>query len=226
MRLIFFNLFIAIALISNAQSRLEGIKVGIGFFGTSYNGDLNYKNKEKLHRFYPGASLSLSFVTPRLLSPLIEVGFGRFDSQNRGLAEVNGIQPNTFVKTSFFNANIQLRARILNKKSFSPTLGLGIGLLSFTPKSQDGNNYINITSTRKPNETYGNTTANVPLHLGLNYKLNTLFQISLDYQYFITFTDYLDNIGQLGTKKGNDSLHSLQFSLYFVFANKSKATRM
>lgn len=207
-----------------AQNSAKGLKVGVAFAGMNYIGDINPK-KEGIHRVYPAANFSLAFESQKAILPTFNAGFGRFDAQNRNLSEVEGIQPNTFVRTQYFYANFLMKIQVLHKLPFHPHAGVGLGIYNFTPKDQNGNPLLNNQSTRKTGESYGSTAFMLPLNLGVQWRLNQYFSITLDYNHFFVFSDYLDNIGQLGSKKGNDKLHGLQLGLNFIWINKAKARR-
>jgi hypothetical protein len=47
----------------------------------------------------------------------------------------------------------------------------------------------------------------------------------MDLTRFNVFTDYIDNIGELGTNPGNDRLNSLLVSIYFTPGYKKRLGR-
>ena len=192
------------------------LKMGLGLMGSAYVGDLN-TNGESFSRFYPGVSISLQFASEKLIAPQLNTGFGRFLSQNRDLAAIDGIQPNTFVETPIFFVDFRLRVRFLRQTAINPYFSLGLGLLGYTPKDAAGNSLLDNLSTRVEGETYGSLTAGFPLSLGTEIQLSPLLGIGLEYTYRLTTSDYLDNISQLGPRAGNDKLQSLLLSLYITF---------
>lgn len=198
------------------QEEQKPLRLGLGFFGAAYQGDLT-TNGDALHRFHPGANLSIQFASPALITPQINVGFGRFVAQDRDISAEGGIQPNTFVDTRFFFADFRLKARFLREELFHPYASVGIGLLGFTPRDADGNNLLDNISTRNDNETYGTITASFPLSVGMEYELSPLAMIGLEYSFRPVTSDYLDNISELGPKSGNDRLQILMLSIYFTF---------
>lgn len=192
------------------------LKMGIGLMGAAYVGDLN-TNGESLYRFYPGVNISLQFASEKLIAPQLNAGFGKFLSQDRELVPVEGVSPNTFVETPFFFVDFRLRARFLREKPINPYLSLGLGLLGYTPRDVEGNNLLDNVSTRAEGESYGSLAAGFPLSIGTEYKLSHLLSLGLEYTYRLTTSDYLDNIGQLGMRNGNDKIQSLLLSLYVTF---------
>jgi hypothetical protein len=192
------------------------LKLGLGLMGASYVGDLN-TNGQALHRFHPGVNISLQFDSEKLIAPQLNTGFGKFVAQDRDLIGSEGAEPNTFVETPFFFVDFRLRARFLRETSFNPYFSLGVGLLGYTPKDEDGNNLLDNISTRAEGETYGSISAGFPFSLGFEVQLSPLVGIGLEYTYRFTTSDYLDNISQLGLRDGNDRLQSLLLSVYFTF---------
>lgn len=191
------------------------LRVGMGLLGAAYSGDLA-QGEEAFTRFYPGIGVSLQFVNEKLISPQLNTGFGKFVAQDRDLAAVEGVQPNTFVATNFFFVDFRLRARFLREKAVVPYLSAGIGLLGYTPKDMNGNNLVDNVGTRAEGEIFGSLTAGFPLSLGTEIYLNHLLSVGMEYTFRPTGSDYLDNVGMLGTKAGKDKIHSVLLSMYFT----------
>ncbi len=198
------------------QPMQKPLRLGVGLLGASYVGDLN-TNGGSLERFSPGANLSLQFASDHLLSPQLNAGFGKFMAQDRDLKAVEGVQPNTFVQTSFFYVDLRLKARFLREAFVHPYLSAGVGLLGFTPKDGEDNSLIDNLASRKDGETFGSITAGLPLSTGFELAFSPIILVGLEYTYRITTTDYLDNIGQIGLRDGKDKLHSLLLTLYITF---------
>jgi hypothetical protein len=209
-------LLLAAAVLPAQSPEQKPLKLGLGLLGASYVGDLN-TNGQALYRFNPGVSISLQFDSEKLVAPQLNTGFGKFVAQDRDIMGAEGAQPNTYVETPFFFVDFRLRARFLRETAFNPYFSLGIGLLGYTPKDQDGNNLLDNISTRAEGETYGSITAGFPFSLGFEVKLNALVGLGLEYTYRLTVSDYLDNISQLGPRDGKDRLQSLLLSVYFTF---------
>ncbi len=192
------------------------LRLGIGLLAAGYAGDLTV-NSHPFERFSAGASLSLQFASEKLISPQLNGGFGKFSAQDRDIAAVEGVQPNTFVETPFFFVDLRIKARFLRETGFNPYISAGIGMLGFTPRDGMGNSLLDNYSTRQEGETYGSITANFPLSAGFEVKLSPILLVGLEYTYRVTTTDYLDNISALGQKEGNDNLQSILLSLGLTF---------
>ena len=211
-----FLLLLFVALTAHAQPEQKPLRIGVGLFGLAYSGDLT-ENGDALHRFYPGANISLQFATPKLISPQLNAGFGRFVTQDRDIPAVEGLQPNTFVDTRIFYVDFRLKARFLRESWFHPYASLGIGLLGFTPRDAEGRNLLDNINTRAEGETYGTITASFPLSVGMEIEMSHLLMLGLEYTFRPTTSDYLDNISALGPASGNDRLQAILLSLYFTF---------
>jgi hypothetical protein len=197
---------------------------GVAFSGMEYIGDLNNAN-ERYHRINPAFYFLLQFDSYKRVQPLLSVGFGRFIAQDRTLKPVEGIQPNKYTNTSFFNVNVALRYRFFKRKALRPHLSAGVGVLSFTPRDALGNLLSINATTRKPGESYAGATWVLPFGVGFTWRINSFASLGLEYSYYITGSDYLDNIGALGTRPGNDVLQVLQLSVYWSIDNKARRGR-
>ncbi len=182
----------------------------------TYIGDLSEQGL-KVRRFQPGGYISLQFPTKGLVWPQLNVGFGRIVEQVDGdpFPNLPDISPNSFVETSIFHTELQVNIRFFKRSFLQPYIGLGGGILFYQPKDEKGNFLGENPFTRQEGETYATATAYLPLTAGILSKLSERISLGLSYTYRPTASDYLDNIGQLGNRKGNDALHSAQLSLYF-----------
>lgn len=200
------------------------LRVGLGLMAAAYSGDLNY-NGEKFYRFYPGFNAFLQFGKNKLITPQLNMGYGKFVAQNRTLESVSGYTINKYVETSFFYADLRLKVKFLRKKRFNPYGSIGPELLSFTPRDAAGNALADNFESRMENEAYGSVAFALPLSLGFDLNLSPVFGLSLEYTYRITSSDYLDNIGELGLKSGKDKLNTFLLSLYVNFNPENPITR-
>jgi hypothetical protein len=190
------------------------LQVGFGLTGIAYVGDLT-NTTTQFQRINPGGNLSLQLVTPRILDLQVNAGFGKFSEQVDDGGGV--VEPaNSFVETSFFYGDLRVKLRFRHRKQIQPYLSTGAGLLVFSPRDVNGKFLTRNTSTRNENEKYNTAVPQLPVVAGCQMILNETLMLSMDYTYRFTPTDYLDNIGQLGPRKGFDVLHAIQISLYFT----------
>lgn len=216
-RLLFISLWLSSA-VAWGQTAPPPLQIGLGWAGYSYSGDLTY-GEDRFRRAYPGGAISVQFAGARVLHLQLNAGFGRFIEQSDGWTPTSeaGIRPNSFVETSLFYTDLRLRFRPWHRRVVHPYFSVGLGMLSFSPRDQEGNSLAENTLTRQAGEIYGSTTAAFPLNAGLMVRLNPQASLGAGYTYRLTASDYLDNIGQLGRAPGNDRLHSLDLTLYVQF---------
>ncbi len=200
-----------------AQPSSSPLQVGIGLMGVSYVGDLT-DAETAFQRIHPGGNISVQFDGKAFIQPQFNVGFGEFREQSDFLrpSTTPEVIPNTFVSTSFFYTDLRLRGRFMRKKAIQPVLGAGIGLIFFNPKDQDGNYLGENIFTRLSEEQYNTTVPSFVGTAGLTARINSTVSTAIEYSYRMVNSDYLDNIGMLGTRNGNDKLHSLEVSMRFT----------
>ena len=202
---------------SSAQPAPKPLQVGIGLMGASYIGDLT-EESIYLRRIYPGGNIAIQFDGKAFLQPQFNVGFGKFAEQSDFLLPeaTPEATPNRFVETSFFYTDLRMRGRFFRRRAIQPVLGAGVGLVFFNPKDAEGNSLGENIFPRLPDETYNTTVPSFSGSAGLVGRINDLLSISLEYTFRYTGTDYLDNIGMLGSRNGNDRLQHLTVGLFFT----------
>lgn len=201
------------------QAQQEGpppIRIGVGMMGITYRGDLTV-DEGSFQRFSPGGHLQVQFAAKKPIRPSLLAGYGGFREQIDVFPGniPAGVEPNTFVETNFFFADFRLNYFLLSKKRFSPFVAAGVGMFSFSPEDQDGNFLGENIFTRLEGETYNTTILSIPLSIGFQYEVNQVIALSLGYTHRLTPSDYLDNIGSLGTKEGNDVVQHFQVGVHF-----------
>lgn len=192
------------------------LRLGVGMIGTAYSGDLNQENRV-MTRFNPGMNISMQFANEKLISPQLNAAAGKFVAQNRDLLPVPGYDVHKFVETTFFYIDLRMKVKFLKRKKVNPFTSIGLGLLNYTPKDGDGNALADNFESRDPSEAYSSMTAGFPLSLGTDFHLSHIVGLGLEYTYRPTSSDYLDNIGLLGTNDGNDKLHTFTVTFYLTF---------
>ncbi len=204
-----------------AQYRKAQPEFGIGLNATRYSGDL-LNGSESWLRQSLGGSFWFTFEGKSFIAPLVKIEIGSFSADNR---ELQNVPYNTFVKTTFVNPAFMLSLKPWNRKRIHPVLGAGVGLLFFKPSDADNNSLAEKNETRAPNETYSTNTVNFPLLIGFHYKLTPNIHFGLSYNFLGGTTDYLDNIGELGERPGNDRLQNITLSFHLIPFQMSKAGR-
>jgi LysM repeat protein len=157
---------------------------------------------------------------PKRLKVQLNAGFGKFAEQYDVVKPSTdpNIRVNTFVETSFWYSDLRLKYRFPLSYRFHPFLTAGAGVLSFTPRDESGRSLEGATFSREADEVYSTIIPQIPVGAGVQARLNQSVSFSLEYLFRYTPTDYLDNIGRLGTRDGNDFLHGFQLSMYFTLS--------
>ncbi|MDX2248586.1 MAG: outer membrane beta-barrel protein [Bacteroidia bacterium] len=214
-------LVLFLPVINLAQPAGPPLRLGFGFSGSSYLGDL-VENEPRVRRSYPGMNLSLQFDRQKRLQMQMNAGFGRFTEQNDLIIRqpLSEVVPNDFVETSFFYTDLRLLVKFLHKTPVQPFAGLGAGLLFFNPRDASGNFLGENIFTRLDNENYSTIIAGFPATAGVEARLSPMLGIALEYTHRFTMSDYLDNIGKLGTRKGNDAVQTFQVSVLISLNQK------
>ncbi|MEM9987870.1 MAG: outer membrane beta-barrel protein, partial [Bacteroidota bacterium] len=204
-----------------AQSSPRALRVGVGLNAYRYQGDLTFNDGE-VWRLHPGMNLALQFEPRQPLHFQFNAGFGEFIEQldQRTQLFPPEITPNDFVRTEFFYLDLRLRYILWRRGPIQPYLGLGGGLIFFTPFDQDGNFLSDNTFSRLPGETFGTFAFQLPLGVGLDYQLNSKLGLGLAYNLRFLGSDYLDNLGQAGMAEGNDRLDEWSISLQLTIGGE------
>lgn len=211
----------------------------LGFTATGYVGDLNYDRSSSSQptqlSLHPGLDLSFRKDAAKSLLPIFRLGYGKYSAQSLNTEPVRYvyedeevfITPNSYAESVLIYGEVGLRFTPIPKSlRIKPFFEAGIGGQSFFPRAQDGILLFRKRSTRAPDELeYGSFMLYFPLSAGLELQLSTAINIQIAYSLKTLGTDYLDNIGQLGAKVGNDQLHVLRLGLGFRFEDFKKGRK-
>ncbi|MDP5172788.1 MAG: porin family protein [Bacteroidia bacterium] len=203
------------------------VRLGIGYTGTAYRGDFTAESGA-IWRAEPGINFSVDVDKQKPLRLQLNIGTGGFTEQADSPLPLapEGINPNTFVRTTFFYTDLKLVYRFFVQQPVRPYLGVGAGLFSFQPRDEAGNFLGENIFSRLPEEEYLTLIGSIPVSAGVEWKISSSVGLGLEYTYRMTGSDYLDNISQLGTASGNDKLHSLQLKLLVSLGQNSSPNEM
>ena len=116
---------------------------------------------------------------------------------------------NLHLRFNIVDAQMMLEWNILlyqfgNKRmKFTPFIGAGIGGFYFNPKAELNNSWVNLQAlgtegqglAEYPNRTkYSKLAFNIPTAIGFKLNLGRQFAIGAEFQYKLTFTDYIDDV--------------------------------
>lgn len=216
------NIFCCLLLLGPSLWAQQALQVGLGLNSFSYLGDLAFDGG--VRRFHPGLDISLQAANSKAFRLQTRFGFGKFVEQlDNGFFPIeDDILPNTFVETDILYVDLNFTYHFLKRKAIQPFVSAGLGLLFFTPKDRLGNPLGENIFTRRETEVYGSNTLSFPFYGGLKYKLNRAVQLEVAYLYRLSLSDYLDNIGELGTHAGNDAIQGVRIGMYFNLKGDKK----
>lgn len=170
-------------------------------------GTANYYGDLKKNSLFSQTSLSfsagLSYAFTNKLAARIDMGVQRLqgsDSKSGGAHKDRNLN----FKSNVFDFALSAEYTILNLENFpaSPYVSAGIGVMLFNP-------YTNDASGQKQNladlgtegqglagypKKYSTAALEFPLVIGVKYPFNDRLALSLDFNYRITRTDYLDDV--------------------------------
>ena len=107
-------------------------------------------------------------------------------------------------------------------KRITPFISLGLGMTYVRNK----NGTWDYSSTSPHSNTKNTMSANVPIGLGVKYKIGDRMNLSLDWQMHFSLTDYIDGvkdpyrISSSGTFKNTDCYSTLMLALTYSFSPK------
>ncbi|OHX65242.1 hypothetical protein NH26_02175 [Flammeovirga pacifica] len=187
----------------------------------SYSGDLG-----RFNQINGGVNAALVFNKPRRGNFRLDFTYMYVQaSRLRGADYVPPLEepiPNDYFQSHTINFSLSYMYNIINKDNFKLYISQGLGLFYYDPMDEEGNKYIENFSdndrgfymTRNANETYTNFTMSLPTRLGIMYYFPGNFGVGLSSTFYNPLTDYLDNISDFGTVKGNDNLMSVNFNFH------------
>jgi len=208
---------IALCITLPAGAQSSRLWVGPVLGGLTYSGDL-LADGEWAYRTSLTWGAALAIENTKRMAPYFQLTGGRFTAQRPDYTTDAG-SPNTFTSTRYVAGELGLRLRFRKTQPLSPYVGAALGLLSYTPENASGESLRDAPATRAPDETYGPTSLMLPLQLGVEWQVNEGVHLQASLRRWVLFTDYLDNVGDLGDDTGHDALTSLQLVLFFSLAD-------
>lgn len=204
--------------------------LGIALTGTSYIGDLT-DNFMRFNRIYPGMNISLqgNLSNKKILQAQLNAGFGAISEQADAYPFLTehprSIRYISYIYTPFYYGDVRLKSRFFRKSAFRPYLSTGVGLYLFSPQDDEGNLLVEAPKSRPKGETYNTYSFYIPAAIGFDLRISKSFGLGLGYTFRNIFTDYTDNISQLGKVAGNDKLHQFQLTMYVTPSPAAKTSK-
>lgn len=214
-----------------AQDDVEyRMEIGAGVGAVAYQGDFN-------DGLFTGMQPSGALVFRAILNPYMAVRVSAMYTQVKGdLANVSTVYPDLANSGySFKNSLGDLSAtyeynflpygtghEYRGAKRLTPFISLGIGMTYV--KCKDGR--WDYSAAEPYSSSKSAVTANVPIGVGVKYRMGDRLNLSLDWQMHFTLTDYVDSvkdpyrIGSSGLFKNTDCYSALTLALTYSFSAK------
>ena len=176
--------------------------VSVGAGVSNYYGDLSKKGN-----FFSQPSYSFSagvkYAVTSNFAARLDLGFQKLQGSD---SKPGGAHPerNLRFESDVFDFAIAAEYTVLNLDKFpiSPYVSAGVGVVVFNPYTEDvlGNrqNLVKLATEGQgiPGYAgkYSTSAAEFPLGAGVKYRINKEVMLSLDFNYRITKTDYIDDV--------------------------------
>ncbi len=216
---------------ATAQDDVEyRMEIGAGVGATAYTGDFN-------GALFKGMQPSGAVVFRAIMNPYMAVRIAAMYTQVKGEAGgLSTVYPDlTQNNYSFKNALGDLSAtyeynflpygtghEYRGAKRITPFISLGIGMTYV--KADNGQTDASATIPYSSSKSV--ITANIPLGVGVKYKVASRMNLSLDWQMHFSLSDYLDGvkdpyrISSSGIFKNTDCYSTLTLALTYSFSAK------
>ena len=219
------------------KKQLPSLALGVG--ALSFDGDIgNGLNLTSLSKIRSGYNLVFEQRIGKVLGLSFNGIFGKLADSERGATR--NLNFESSIMQADLNVVLHLDNDFIFKRTsiFAPYLFVGIGYTQFNSnsdlKDKNGNPYFysknglikdandttkilqrDYTYETKLNDSakYTNSTFAVPLGVGVNLKIVDNFYINLGAAYYLTFTDYIDNL-KLGS---NDKYLYIKVAFQYNF---------
>ena len=202
-------LLLLLLCVTGVQAQTPSRYFWAGTSANNYTGDLD----DGLAHFKPGAHIGLKLNRGKRLNGSFALGIGMLSGQDPNFKPdvAAPLSPNKYFSTTFFTLDYSLQYHLIKKERYWLYVSQGIGLFRYNPMDDQDRSLLDLGNTRPADETYGNISLQLPTSLGAAYFLPNQWGLGLQASYLNPLTDFIDNIGSLGTNKGNDNV--LQFRL-------------
>jgi hypothetical protein len=183
------------------------------------NGDNGYYfNEVRIKNYRPGGSIYGTAMYHNIIGARLEGTWGQVQSSDNDLKPTTGNPESRRLRNLSFKSTITEMALLLEfhplllfniegkKWIAEPYVTTGVGFFSFNPQTQYKGNWVDLKPLHTegqgfpeyPNvSNYSRSQVNIPIGIGVRYNLSSRFNIRLEYEHRILFTDYLDDASSL-----------------------------
>ena len=179
------------------------LNVSVGVGTASYLGDLIQGNKLYSQ---PGFAFSggISYAITNKLAARFDVGIQKVKAADKKNAGAQYKARNLSFKSTIFDFALSGEYTILDLENFpaSPYISAGVGVMAFSPSAEDATGKKTLLRELGTEgqglagfpDYYSSAAVIFPLGIGVKYPINENIMLSLDFNYRITRTDYLDDV--------------------------------
>ncbi|MFN7259696.1 MAG: DUF6089 family protein [Cyclobacteriaceae bacterium] len=217
-------LLLTISSFTEAQSfysaRRERSLILSGGLGTStYYGDL--ANSNAYIKANPNVNAALQYFLTNRIGARVELNWFTLAGDDKDANGGGRVERNL----SFQSSNFELSAvgminlfthgdRFYRRPGINIYGFAGIGLLYFNPKATDQlGNSVSLQPLKTEGVAYSLVAPVIPFGLGIRFKVNPMFNLSIEAGFRKTFTDYLDDVST--TYPGASSFNGDAQAIYF-----------
>jgi hypothetical protein len=217
-------LLLTISSFTEAQSfysaRRERSLILSGGLGTStYYGDL--ANSNAYIKANPNVNAALQYFLTNRIGARVELNWFTLAGDDKDANGGGRVERNL----SFQSSNFELSAvgminlfthgdRFYRRPGINIYGFAGIGLLYFNPKASDQlGNSVSLQPLKTEGVAYSLVAPVIPFGLGIRFKVNPMFNLSIEAGFRKTFTDYLDDVST--TYPGASSFNGDAQAIYF-----------
>jgi hypothetical protein len=217
-------LLLTISSLTEAQSfysaRRERSLILSGGLGTStYYGDL--ANTNAYIKANPNVNAALQYFLTNRIGARVELNWFTLAGDDKDANGGGRVERNL----SFQSSNFELSAvgminlfthgdRFYRRPGINIYGFAGVGLLYFNPKATDQlGNSVSLQPLKTEGVAYSLVAPVIPFGLGIRFKVNPMFNLSIEAGFRKTFTDYLDDVST--TYPGASSFNGDAQAIYF-----------
>lgn len=200
-----FFLFILLGFsnVSVAQSWQAELMAGV----CSYNGDLT-QHRISLQQLKPGVNLNLKYNSGDYLNFRIGIGYGKIGADDKNNTSPGLKSRNLNFKSDIIELNLIMEVTLFDPDTYTsyPYVFGGVGVFHFNPYTFDSahkKTFLQPLSTEgeglseyPSRKKYSLNQFCLPFGIGWKMPLNAKWDISYEFGYRITFTDYLDDVSK------------------------------
>jgi Domain of unknown function (DUF6089) len=216
---IYFIFLLTLSSVCYAQEWQAEIMAGV----SGYNGDLT-QQRISIKQLRPAFNLNIKYNSGDFINFRGGIGYGRIGADDKNNTNQLLKNRNLNFKSDIIELNFITEINLFDPETYTsyPYVFGGLGLFHFNPFTYDNNNkkvFLRPLSTEgeglkeyPDRKKYKLNQVCIPIGIGWKWALNEKWDISYEFGYRFTFTDYLDdvsttyvNLTTLANEKGREA---------------------